>query len=86
MTLTLYPYVFLLARATFRRQAMSQIDAGKALGVGGLRLTRRVLLPLILPALSLSGILVVIEVISDIGTAEILGVSTLTTAVRRIWL
>ena len=86
MALTLYPYVFLLARATFRRQATSHIDAGKALGVGGLRLTRRVLLPLTLPALSLSGILVVIEVISDIGTVEILGVSTLTTAVRRIWL
>lgn len=85
MALALYPYVYLLARATFRRQAASQLEAARALGVGGHALVWRVLLPLCLPALALGAMIVVIEVVSDFGTVDILGVPTLTVAVRRLW-
>lgn len=83
--LTLYPYVFLLARASFRRQAAGYIEAGQALGQGPGRIAARVLLPLAAPAVLLGALLVAVEVISDFGTASVLGLRTLTIAVHRAW-
>ncbi|MCB2099251.1 MAG: iron ABC transporter permease [Rhodobacterales bacterium] len=85
LVLALYPYVYLLARAAFRRQGADLMDAGRALGVGGPALARRVLLPLARPALLLGGLLVVLETVGDFGTADVLGVATLTTTVHRVW-
>lgn len=83
--LTLYPYVYLLARTAFQRQAMGYIEIGKSLGLGRWRIATRALLPLALPAILFGLLLVSVEVISDYGTASILGVHTLTTTVHRVW-
>jgi iron(III) transport system permease protein len=85
LALTLYPYVYLLTRAAFRRQAAVYIEAGQALGLGHWRMARRALLPLALPAMLLGTLLVVVETVSDFGTAHVLGIRTLTTAVHRVW-
>ena len=85
LALTLYPYVYLLTRAAFRNQTAAYLEAGRTLGLGRWRITWRALLPLALPAMLLGTLLVVVEVVSDIGTAHVLGVRTLTTAVYRVW-
>ncbi|MCP5300672.1 MAG: iron ABC transporter permease [Chromatiaceae bacterium] len=85
LALTLYPYVYLLTRAAFRRVAMGFIEVGQSLGLNRVEIARRALLPLAMPAIMLGGLLVVVEVVSDFGTASILGVRTLTTAVHRVW-
>jgi iron(III) transport system permease protein len=82
---TLYPYVYLLARAAFRRQAMVYLEVGRSLGLHGWQIATRGLLPLAMPALMLGTLLVVVEVISDFGTVNILGVRTLSTMVYRAW-
>ena len=43
------------------------------------------LLPLALPSIMLGLLLVTVEVISDYGTATVLGIHTLTTTVHRVW-
>lgn len=85
LALALYPYVYLFARASFRRQAAAYIEAARAHGLGRAAVAARVLLPLALPAVLLGALLVAVEVISDFGTASVLGVRTLTTAVHRAW-
>jgi iron(III) transport system permease protein len=85
LALTLYPYVYLLTRASFRRQAAAYIEVGKALGLDRLRIATRALLPLATPGMLLGALLVGVEAVSDFGTASVLGVHTLTTAVHRAW-
>ncbi len=85
LAVTLYPYVYLLSRSSFQRQAMHYIEVGQALGLARHQIAIRALLPLSAPAVLLGVLLVIIEVVSDFGTTSILGVRTLTTAVHRIW-
>lgn len=85
LALTLYPFVYLLVRAAFRRQALGYIEIGKSLGLTHAQIARRALLPLARPAILLGTLLVVVEALSDYGTASVLGVHTLTTAVYRVW-
>ena len=52
MSLTLYPYVYLLARAAFVEQGSRTRDAARTLGAGRRRTFFRVLLPLARPSLA----------------------------------
>jgi iron(III) transport system permease protein len=85
LAVTLYPLIYLLARTAFRSQAMGFIEIGSSLGLDRWRITSRALLPLATPAILLALLLVLVETVSDFGTVSVLGVSTLTTAVYRIW-
>ncbi|MBK1703010.1 ABC transporter permease [Halochromatium glycolicum] len=85
LALTLYPYIYMLTQASFRRQTAGYLEAGWTLGVGRWRTTWQILLPLALPAMLLGVLLVVVEVVSDFGTASALGLRTLTIAVHRAW-
>lgn len=85
LALTLYPYVYLLSKVAFRRQAARYVEAARVLGAGTGRVARGVVLPLAAPAILLGALLVLLEVVSDFGTANALGVRTLTIAVHRIW-
>lgn len=85
LSLVLYPYVYLTARAMFLTQAASLVEAARGLGVGGFALFRRVALPLARPALAVGTALALLEVLNDIGASEFLGVQTLTVAVYSTW-
>jgi iron(III) transport system permease protein len=85
LAITLYPYVYLLTRASLQRQAAGYIEVGQSLGLGRRRIALRALLPLAAPAMLLGTLLVALEALSDFGTASVLGVRTLTTAVHRVW-
>ena len=51
-TLVLYPYVYLLARAALRDQAAGAYHAARILGAGPTEAARRVVLPLVRPAIA----------------------------------
>ena len=82
----LYPYVYLNARAAFAMQAGVMIEAARGLGASGMRLFRRVALPMAWPAIAVGGGLALMETLNDIGAAEFLGVNTLTLAVYTTWI
>ncbi len=86
MSLVLYPYVYVLARANFESQSSTLNRVAQSLGVSGFSLARRVTLPLARPAIAGGAALVMMETAAEFGLVEYFGVPTLTTGVFRTWL
>lgn len=85
MTLTLYPYVYLLARASFRGQGQATWDAARMLGASPWRAFRQVLLPLARPALAGGLAVVMMETLTDFATVQYFGVRTVSVGVYLTW-
>ena len=85
MTFTLYPYVYLLARAAFLEQSVCALEVGRTLGCGPWRNFFRVALPLARPAIAAGVALALMETLADFGTVEYFGVQTFTTGIYRTW-
>ncbi|MEX2194430.1 MAG: iron ABC transporter permease [Thermoleophilaceae bacterium] len=85
LTLALYPYVYLLARAAFRGQSGNVIEAARSLGAGRLSAIVRVALPMARPALAAGTLLAVMEALADFGSVQLLGVKTFTVAIYQVW-
>ncbi len=86
LSLVLYPYVYLLARAAFINQSVCMLEASRALGCAGWRAFFSVALPLARPAIIAGLALVMMETLADFGTVEYFGVQTFTTGIFRTWL
>jgi iron(III) transport system permease protein len=84
--ITLFPYVYLSARAMFATQSACAIDAARTLGSRPAALFFRVALPMARPAVAAGVALALLETLNDIGASEYLGVRTLTVAVFSTWL
>lgn len=86
ISLSLYPYIYLLARAAFRDQSNRTIEVSQALGVGSTRTFFLVALPLARPAIAVGVALVMMESLNDFGAVEYFAVQTLTTGIFTVWL
>jgi len=85
MTLVLYPYVYLLARAAFLEQCMCMIDVSRTLGRGPWGSFFDVAMPLARPAIIGGVALALMETLADFGTVQYFGVNTFTTGIYRTW-
>lgn len=85
MTLVLYPYVYLLARAAFLEQSVCVLEASRTLGHGPWRSFRAVALPLARPAIAAGVALALMETLNDFGTVQYFGIATFTTGIFRTW-
>ena len=85
MSLTLYPYVYLLARAALVEQTAGTYDAARTLGAGRGRALRRVLLPLARPSLAAGLALVMMETLTDFATVQYFNVQTVSVGVYLVW-
>ena len=85
LTLVLYPYVYLLARAAFVRQSSALFDAARVLGKGPWSAFFTVALPTARPAIAGGTALVLMETVADFGVVEYFGVATFTTGIFRTW-
>lgn len=83
--LALYPYVYLLCRASFLEQSPGQVDAARLCGTGPLALFWRLGLPMARPALAAGLGLVVMETLADFGTVEHFAVRSFTTGIYDAW-
>lgn len=84
-TLVLYPYVFLLARAALADQAGSAYHVARSLGASQTEAARRVMLPLLRPALAAGAAIAMMETLTDFATVQYFGVDTVSVGVFRIW-
>lgn len=83
--LALFPYVYLLMRATLLRHGSAAFDAARLLGASPMRAFLRVVLPATRAAW-LGGLgLVLLETLADFGAVRMLGRDTLTTLVIQSW-
>lgn len=85
LSLVLYPYIYLLARAAFLSQSLCVLEVSRSLGNGPWRTFFYVGLPLARPAIVAGLSLVLMETLADYGTVQYFGVSTFTTGIFRTW-
>lgn len=83
--ISLFPYVYVSARAFFLNQANNLLEASKMLGVGERKTFFRLMLPLARPAIVAGLVLVLMEVLNDYGAATYYGVNTFTTGIFKSW-
>lgn len=81
----LYPYVYLAMRAGLAAQSGSALEAARTLGARPLDLFWRVAAPLARPSLVAGGALAAMEIAADYGAAQYFGLTTLSTAIFRVW-
>ncbi|EFL88617.1 iron ABC transporter permease [Ahrensia sp. R2A130] len=85
LTLVLYPYVYLLARAAFLMQGLAPFVVARSLGCPPFKAFRKVAMPLVAPAVAAGVLLVLMEAIADFGTVSHFGVQTLATGIYTTW-
>ena len=85
LTLTLYPYVYLLTRVAFLEQSTCTLEASRSLGANPWRSFFTVALPLARPAIMAGLALALMETLNDFGTVQYFGVDTFTTGIYRTW-
>ena len=85
LSLVLYPYVYLLARAAFLEQSIVALEAGRSLGAGPWKSFFKIALPMARPAIITGLSLVLMETLADYGTVQYFGISTFTTGIFRTW-
>jgi iron(III) transport system permease protein len=85
LSLVLYPYVYLLARAAFLEQSDSMLEVARVSGYGPWGTFRRVALPLARPGIVAGTALALMEALADYGTVSYFGVQTFTTGIFRAW-
>lgn len=85
MGFVLFPYVYLITRASFIEQSRAAIEAGRTLGLGPWQSFYRVALPMARPAIATGVTLALMETLADYGTVHFYGVTTFTTGIFRTW-
>lgn len=83
--MTLYPYVYLLAREAFSGQSRDAFDAARTLGASPVTAFLKTSLPMARPAIAAGLALVLMETLADYGAVIHLGAPTLSVAIIRAW-
>ena len=86
ISFSLFPYVYVLSRASFYYQSNNYIEVGKNLGLSSKETFLRIVLPSARPAIIAGLALVSMECLSDFGTVSFFSVNTLTTGIYNSWL
>ncbi len=85
MSLTFYPYVYLLARNAFAGMGQRALEAGASLGLSPVQSFFRVALPSAHPWIGGGVILALMETLADFGTVSVFSYDTFTTAIYQAW-
>lgn len=85
-TFSLYPYVYLLARAALSERASHLMEAARLLGAPLSRRIREVALPLARPAVAAGVALALMETLADFGVSSYFGIQTFTAGIYKAWL
>lgn len=84
--LVLYPYVYLMARASFLEQSSYLADVSRLSGRGPVATFFYVELPIARPAIAVGVALALMEALNDFGTVDFFAVQTLTAGLYDVWL
>ena len=86
LSLSLYPYVYLLARTALSERAANLMEAARMLGAPLHRRIAEVALPLARPAVAAGVALALMETLADFGVSSYFGIQTFTAGVYKAWL
>lgn len=85
MSLTLYPYVYLLSKNAFGSMGNRILEVGASLGLSNWQAFIKLALPMAKPWVVSGVILALMEVLADFGAVSIFGYDTFTTAIYQAW-
>lgn len=85
LSLTLYPYVYLVARGAFLTQGKRVLEVAQSVGFNTVQGFFKVALPMARPWIAGGVMLVVMETLADFGTVAVFNYDTLTTAIYHAW-
>jgi len=85
LTLVLYPYVYLLARAAFREQGATTFEAARMMGCSRREAFFRLVLPMARPSIVAGATLAMMEAMTDFATVRFFSFPTLSEGVVRVW-
>lgn len=85
LSMSLFPYLYVICRTTFVSRSRDLLDAAAMLGSGPWRTFWKVALPMARPAVIAGLALIGMEVLNDYGTVKYYGVDTFTTGIFRAW-
>ncbi len=85
MSLSLYPYVYLLARGAFMSQGGRMVEVAQSLGDTRTSAFFRIVLPMARPWIAGGLFLVLMETLADFGAVSIFNFNTFTTAIYKAW-
>lgn len=85
LALVLFPYVYLLARASFLEQSIAVLEVSRTLGTSAFQSFMKIALPMARPAIITGLSLALMETLADFGTVQYFGVTTFTTGIYRTW-
>ncbi len=85
LSLVLYPYVYLAARASFMQQSVCALEVARTLGKTPFGAFWSVGIPLARPALIAGLVLALMECLNDYGAVVYFGIETLTASVYSTW-
>ena len=86
LSITTYPYVFILANESFNKFGVNQINASRGLGIGPWGSFLKIALPMALPALITGISLMCMEVMNELGTVELLNIPSISTGITENWI
>ena len=85
MSISLFPYVYVICRSSFLRQSHQMQEAALLLGSSRMRMFTKIALPMARPAVAGGIALAGMEVLNDYGTVKYFGVDTFTSGIFRAW-
>lgn len=85
ISLALYPYIYLIVRASFLKNANTLLNPALTLGMSRTKALLKVVLPLSRVAIFGGLSLVLMETISEYGVVSYYGINTLSTAIFSTW-
>jgi len=85
MSLSFYPYVYMLSRSSFLSQSTNLLEASRIMGYSTWQSFFRVALPVARPGIAAGLALALMETLNDFGTVQYFGVQTFTTGIYRTW-
>ena len=84
--LAFYPYVYMMARASFKKQKINLLQASELLGASHLRTFFLVSIPLARPAIAAGVLITMMETMADFGVVGLFNYDTFTTAIYSAWI
>ena len=85
MSISLYPYVYLLCLTAFANQSYSVFEVGKSLGLNKFQRLAKIGIPIVRPAVIAGVSFVIMETLAEYATMEYFGVPTFATGIFRAW-
>ncbi|MDA9746275.1 iron ABC transporter permease [Prochlorococcus sp. AH-736-K20] len=86
LSISTYPYVFILANESFNKFGINQINASRGLGVGPWRSFLKIAFPMAFPALITGISLMCMEVMNELGTFALLNIPSISTGIAENWI